>query len=173
LPNQAAVTKSTDSVIRKFVDKEIQPQVSAMKVQLTKSQDDPRYRNSLGLVYARYGRYDEALVEFLAVLKKTEYIPALINTGNINFLQGYFAKAIKLYDRVLARNDQNMAALPGSAHCNFELENYGSARKAYQTIQSVDPTLAQQFAYLALEGDATTRASDAQAVKTIVAWEGD
>ena len=57
------------------------------------------------------------------------------------------------------------------ARINHELENYGTARAAYQKLQSIDPELAQRFAYLGLRGEEAARAADAAGVKGEMVWD--
>jgi tetratricopeptide (TPR) repeat protein len=105
------------------------------------------------------------------VIKSHQYTPALVNAANIYFIRNDYSKALELYGNVLTKDADNKAALLGQARCNFELENYGSVRQAYQTLQQLDPALAERYAYLELRGDEASRASDATALKSAVEWD--
>ena len=57
------------------------------------------------------------------------------------------------------------------ARVNHELENYGLVKRSYSRLKSVDPDLAEQFAYLDLKGEEAARAADIGAVKGVVIWD--
>jgi tetratricopeptide (TPR) repeat protein len=171
LPDRAVVTKATETTLKRYVDKEMFPQVSALEQRIRQSKGAPRDRNTLAVVYARYGLYEQALAQLAEVIKVQEYPQAIVNAANIHFIQSNFGKALELYNSVLTRDTANKAALVGVARCNFELENYGSVKQTYAKLQELDPALAERFAYLELRGDEAARASDAMGLKTIVVWD--
>ncbi|MBN2873778.1 MAG: hypothetical protein JXM71_01685, partial [Spirochaetales bacterium] len=76
LPDKVVVTKAMAATLKKHVDREIFPQVSALKKKIASSKGAPRYRNTLAVTYARYGLYDQALAELNEVIKAQAYPPA-------------------------------------------------------------------------------------------------
>lgn len=56
------------------------------------------------------------------------------------------------------------------AKVNHDLENYETAKKLYAHLRTRDPDLAQQFAYLDLKEESSTRSSNASGSTTVVAW---
>lgn len=57
------------------------------------------------------------------------------------------------------------------ARANHELENYGSARRSYKKLKALNPELANQYAYIDMGTDETTRASDAKKMRRQMIWD--
>ncbi len=72
-----------------------------------------KYLNSRGVVFARYGRYREAEAEFgrALALSSDTYVPALMNMGNLAFVNRRMDKAAEWYGkaRALDRDDPRIA----------------------------------------------------------------
>jgi tetratricopeptide (TPR) repeat protein len=115
--------------------------------------------------------FDKAQKTLMEVLAKDEYVPALINMGNIYFVQSQTDKALDFYDRAYKKDPNNPTVLLCVARVNHALENYAIAKKAYADLQAKDPELAQRFAYLDLRGEEATRAADANGVRKVVIWQ--
>ena len=171
LPDREKVTAAIRGCITRHVEKEIYPRVSMIRGKMAESQNNPRWTNKLAVLYARYGLYDKALEYFNEVTAKREYVPSLINTGNIYFIRNEYAKALPFYERALDRNKRSATALLGLARCHHELENYGFVSSTYKQLQEADPNLAGRFAYLDLKGEEATRAADAAGIRETVVWE--
>lgn len=114
--------------------------------------------------------WEEALLQFNKIIKTHEYTPALINVGNIYYLQGQMERAPNYYERASAKASGDSIVLLCMARVNHDLENYGLARESYQRLKRVDPNLANQFSYLDLRGKEAARAAEWNAVKGVVAW---
>ncbi|MDA3955432.1 hypothetical protein [Oceanispirochaeta sp.] len=171
MPSRNDVTAEFVKTISRFVEQEIYPQESAILEKMADSNNKHIYQNKLAVLYARYGLYDKAIQTFDSINRSRVYIPSLINTGNIYFIQNNFEKSLIWYEKVLSTDSRNKKALLGSARCNHELENYGTVKKAYQELKSIDSELAQRFAYLDLRGDEGQRAADATGLRDVVLWE--
>ena len=120
------------------------------------------------MLYARYGLYDEAEVEFKRV--SLNYIPAMTNLGNIYFQKPDFMVALSWYGQALDKDPENKTALLGSARANYEIENFGSVRMLYAKLEEIDSRLADRYAYLVSDSDDTGRASSA-VFKESAVWE--
>jgi len=171
LPDREQVTEAFKNSITTYVEREIYPQEVHIKNQIQQSEDDNKYKNSLGVLYSRYGLYDRAVEAFMEILKVREYKPALINLGNIFYINNDYEIASSYYQRVIEIDDDNKKALLGTARCNHELENYGLVSKIYKQLKTIAPDLAIRFSYLDLRGEEATRAADAAGIKSIVLWE--
>ena len=127
--------------------------------------------NTLAVLHSRFGLYDQAIKEFQQVLAKDEYVPSLINIGNIYFVQGNDEKALEFYNRASVKAPNNPVVLLCVARTNHALENYSIAKKAYAALQVADSSLASRFAYLDLRGEEATRAAEASGAKGVVLWQ--
>jgi tetratricopeptide (TPR) repeat protein len=157
--------------VHKFISKEIYGRVAALQAQITKDKDSSKSRNSLGVLYARYDLMTEAEAEFQKVIKQKEYLPALLNEGNLLYQKGSYDDALTFYQRAYKLDQKNSRTLLAIARAEHELEDYGQTKKMYDALKKADPDLAQQFAYLDLKGEESTRAAEIGNVKEVVLWE--
>jgi tetratricopeptide (TPR) repeat protein len=171
LPPSEKIVTAYQEEVAKFIDQEISPRVASLENQITKAQDPRKPTNVLGVLYARYGQYDRAQKEFEKLLAKEDYVPALLNMGNILYLSGEKAKALDYYNRAYAKDPENPRVLLAVARVNHDLENYFAAKKFYAELKARDPDLALQFAYLDMKGEEATRAAEVSGVGGTVVWE--
>ncbi len=166
-PQASAILVSYRGEFERYVSDELIPQVASLQDAIKRSGSGAKEVNRLGILYARYGRYLEAQGEFEKILKKDEYTPALVNLGNISYLQGNNKTAASLYDRALKRDPKNKVALSGAFRSRVDLGDPGSAAKYLLTLQSLDPNAA---AALGPAPAAPGRASEASA-EARLSWE--
>jgi tetratricopeptide (TPR) repeat protein len=129
----------------------------------------PRDINRLGLLYARFGLFDDAVEQFLRV-SEVGYVPSTVNLGNVYFLSGEYRKASEAYNRALEQSPNNARAIVGLAKAQFELENLGEARQLYGSIADTHPELAERYAYLAGDVSGTARARSVD-LREVVEWD--
>lgn len=171
LPAEDRVLRAfTDEVVR-FVDREIYPQVSKLQADIRREQSPPKLVNQLGVLYARYGLYDRAAVEFRKNLEREEHVPSLLNLGNIAHLTGDLKTALAYYDRAYKAAPEKPTVLVAVASINHEIENYGLVRELYAKLKTLDGNLAQQYAYLDLRGEEARRASQLAELQGVVTWD--
>ncbi len=173
LPADAKVVAAFSSDLDAFVKGEMGQQELVLQTAVNKATTQPsksRAINSLAVLHSRFGLYAQAQKEFEQVLAKDEYMPALINLGNLYYMQNDDEKALEYYNRAAKKAPKNSIVLLSVARANHAMENYSSAKKAYDDLTAVNPALAQQFAYLGLRGEEATRAADVTGVKGMVIW---
>jgi transglutaminase-like putative cysteine protease len=170
IPDQNALATLYASEVQAFVSSEMGAREAVLLSQVSKAANKTKSLNSLAVLHSRYGLVDKGEKEFLQILAKEEYVPALINLGNIYFLQGKLEQAAGMSDRAYKKAPTNPTALLCVARVNHAQENYTLARKAYTELQARDPNMANRFAYLGLRGDEATRAADAAQVRGVVVW---
>lgn len=171
LPDKENIVSAFQSEITNFIDREIYPQVAKLENQISQNNNEPRYVNRLGVLYARYGLNEKAAGLFSEILTNTEYVPSLINIGNINFLNKYMKEALGYYQRASNVEPDNPKVLLSIARASHELENYGTVREAYEKLKLLDPELAERFSYLDLRGEKATRAAEMNEVLEVVVWD--
>jgi len=170
VPPEGKVAAAFKEVSDRFVMQEISARVAQLQAKIRSSNNSPKALNDLGLLYARYGLYDNAERQFKQILTAGEYLPALVNLGNISYVKHDTESAIQYYERATRKDPHNATALLGLARANQETENYGAAKKYYAQLKTVDPNLAQQFAYLELKGEEATRAADISGANEVIVW---
>jgi tetratricopeptide (TPR) repeat protein len=161
--------------LARFIDDQIGEPAAALRERIKSSDDPARYRNQLGVLYAQYGRYDEALVEFRAATA-AGYLPGRVNLGNLQMLTKQYSLAAETYKAVLEAKPDNVGALVGFAKANRELENFGLVRSTFEKLRTTAPDVAVQFAYLigerVSEEMAASRASLAVQQETFI-WPAE
>jgi len=169
MPQTTVVVPNYSSLLRRFIDREIAPQVSDLRARIDASKGNQRLLNRLGTLYARYGLYEEAEREFLAAVKGSEYAPSLINLGNIARLKNDLRGASKYYERARTVRSDDPAVLLNLARTHFDLSEYPPASQRYREAEIIAPELVKDFNYIVSASTESGRASAAQKRQS-VAW---
>ncbi|HOX11342.1 MAG TPA: hypothetical protein P5313_01390 [Spirochaetia bacterium] len=167
-PSADKVRAAASEVWRRLLEREYRPQVAGLEKAALSG--GPKGYNALGILHARYGFLEEAEKAFQAAIKAEAYPPALVNLGNLALLRGRVEEAYRHYDRAAASAPKNPAALLGLARASQLLENYGTARRAFDQLKAVDPALASRYEYLAQAGQENARAAEAQRARRVDTW---
>jgi len=170
MPDAARVFQDYKSEVSRYIELEIYARVAQLQAAITKSNESPKSVNALGVLYARYDLVEKAEIEFKRALGKTEYVPALVNLGHLSFLKQDMEQALIFYQRAYKKAPQEPTVLLGLARASQELEDYRTVRKSYDELKKVSPALAQQFAYLELRGEESTRAASISGAKEMMVW---
>jgi len=171
LPEATKIAQDFQSDVSHFIELEIFSRVAELQAAITKSNKSAKTVNALGILYARYDLEEKAKSEFQSVLEKEEYVPALVNLGNLYYLKSDLKTALSFYERAQRKAPEDPNVLLGIARVNQELENFGVVKETYDELKVVAPQLAQQFAYLELKGEESTRAAEISGAKETVVWD--
>jgi tetratricopeptide (TPR) repeat protein len=171
MPSSDKVLAAFQKETAAFVESELNPQAARLEQAAKAATDIPAARNRLGVLYARYGRYDQAVTALKQALQVKEYAPALVNLANISYLKAQWADARQFYERASKLDPLNPKVLLGIARAAFELEDYATSAKQFDYVQKLDAGLAAKFAYLGQNSTDTSRAASASAAKEVVVWE--
>lgn len=171
LPAATALSSSYLEELVRFIDRELAPQVAKLKAEISRSGGSPAAINRLGVLYATYGRLELAEPEFARVVASQEYVPALVNLGNVHCLCGQLTEARLLYERAYRRDAANPAVLLALARVHHEGGQYEAAREYYSRLRQKDSELAERYAYLDQRGQGTGRAADSTQRQTAVLWD--
>jgi tetratricopeptide (TPR) repeat protein len=159
--------KSKDAYLAQIVFPKIQD--LERRVSWTRS-DVPRL-NKLGILYAQFGDPDKATEVFERILTLGEYIPTLINLGNVAYMMEDWMTALDYYERAQRRRPQDATIKLNIARAHHAMENYGLVKRLYQDIQKQDPALAERFAYLGAGAEGAARADAVSQAKEALLWE--
>lgn len=173
-PDGQAVAAAFSAELLGFIEREIATEVATVQAQIDSDARNPRWPNKLGVLYARYGVDDRAVPYFEGALRLREnYVPALVNLGNIYYLSDDVYAALDYYEAAENVAPENPAVLLSIARANHDIENYGTARRAYAKLREVSPSLANRFSYLDLRGDEAQRAAEAGDVADLIYWSDE
>jgi len=87
LPPAGRIEEAFLSELARFVTREIGPQIAQIGAELKQAQDKAKLHNRIGVLYGRYGLMDKARTAFEAAVAQREFAPALMNLGNVLFLE--------------------------------------------------------------------------------------
>lgn len=170
-PPEEQVRAAFESTIALVVAKEIGPREKSIRAAFGPEGGTGKQRNSLGVLYARYGLYPEALAEFRAA--EALGLPgAAVNLGNVAFLLGDFPAAVAWFEKALAERPGHLASTIGLARALYELDRYEEADSHFRRAVELDPKTAETFGYLSarISGSAA-RASAAADRNGTVSWD--
>jgi len=169
-PQTEMVEEAFTGELALIIQREINNQEMDLIERIVQSDNNPRLINQLGILYARYGLFDEAEKQFKKVLQKTDYTSALVNMGNIHFIRGEFKEAYDYYQRARKKNPDNPKLLLNIALVQYELEQYEDAQGSYEKVRLISPETARNYEYLGTENITEARAADIQKKGTVI-WE--
>jgi hypothetical protein len=174
VPQSDKVFVSYKAEMDHWVDTSTAPQVTKLQAQIASS-GSVTAMNQLGILYAKYGDAAKALAQFqAAVARKPDYLAAILNIGNINYMGKTWDQALVWYKKAALIDATNSKTILALARVNLELKNVDAAAAQYGQLKVLDPKLAQQYAYLGDGGDTGgTRASDVDTQRRAVEWESD
>ena len=158
-PDESQVTRNYLDELNSFTTREVREHEQKLKSRFDTSGEDPRYLNSLGLVYSRFGYYDEALKLFEQTVSDSEYLPAIMNAGNVFAFRGNMDKAVQYYLRAVKKAPENPRILLTLGKVYLRKGDYSKAEDALGRARRIDPGIAVSFPEL--DTGSTGRASEA------------
>lgn len=171
-PSQENMVANYNESLDIFIERELEPHISEFKQKLDRH-DTARLRNSFGVVYAKYGKYDQAEEQFNRALRmQSDFSPAMINLGNVHFLKKDMDAALSMYTRAKSFKPGSPTIIAAIAKTRYEMEQYDEVKNLYQDLQEKAPDLAAQYAYLNNEISVVGRASAARS-HVVTDWEID
>jgi len=166
IPQASKIVKNYKNSMNQFVQVQITPMVKNMEKRIA-VRPSTRLINKLGTLYARYGIMDKAKVQFEKAARHN-YLPAIVNLGNIFFLNEDYKQANIQYSKAYKINPDNTDVIIALARTGFALEKYKKAQEYYNIAKVLDPDQASKFAYIGGGSTETGRASDARERKVIL-----
>ncbi|HPE37665.1 MAG TPA: tetratricopeptide repeat protein, partial [Spirochaetales bacterium] len=158
LPSQDVLLNSYRSELDKFSRNQIVARVASLQAQIKSGKDADRAANRLGILYAQFGLLDDAMAQFSYAINKTGLREAMVNMGNVEFLQGDMAAARVWYERSLAKAPGDLASLVGLSRSLQALGDLSAFQSALAKLQEASPALVARYFP---EGSSTARASEA------------
>ncbi len=150
--SREAIVAAFRATVERLVDLVLEDYQSAAE-----QAGDKRQYNRLGIVCARYGRYAQAQKAFNTALSlDRNYLSAIVNLGNVFYLQSDYQSALRSFHRVERYlEEQGETELPvyatlllNLARCYYELENYDRATGYFQRVRALNPSLIEGYTYL-------------------------
>ena len=146
LPEETFVARLFSHSVDEFVMEQITPQVAWYENRIAAAPSAQNY-NDFGVLYARYGLFEEAEKKF-RIARSMNYLPSILNTANLYYSIKDYTRAENWYNEVLASDKSNTLALLGLARCAYEKGDYVKCDEYYGTVYETDITLAKRYSYL-------------------------
>ena len=157
--------------MKKYIDLTITPQVAKLEAEI-KGGGGIAPMNRLGILCAKFGQTDKAEQQFKAILAKDNYLPAIVNLGNLYFMKSDWPNALKTYQFAGSIAPDNPRVLLALARVYQALQNYTDAQRNFNKLREIDPKLADQYAYIG-QGAGGARAAEADSEWRAVVWESE
>jgi len=144
LPPQEKVVSSYHREIDEWRSNAMRSRENALRARL-ETQPGAETENLMGILYAQFGRYPDALRRFERALGEKEYLPALINAASVLTLRNDFEGAETYLERALRIDPDNARILLGLAVTYFETGQRDQARAAFERASRISPSLANRY----------------------------
>ncbi|UCB46250.1 MAG: tetratricopeptide repeat protein [Spirochaetota bacterium] len=171
LPSSDHVVEEYIDEVNKLISREIFSREQKLKNDLKNTGESPKLLNKLGVLYARYGLEQKAIETFEKILALEDYTPALMNIGNIYYLQNDMKNAMLYYERALKKEPKNARIYVALTRVYQNLEKYEEAGKLYSKLKKIDSGLAERFSYLGTAEEGSGRAALAGGMHEKMLWE--
>jgi Tfp pilus assembly protein PilF len=96
------------------------------------------------------------------VTAKSDYVPALLNLGNIAFMREDFARASELYSRAERQDPDNATVNLALARIAYQKDDFKAAQERFAKLEKENPELAAQFSYLGAGAGGSERAASVE-----------
>jgi hypothetical protein len=171
MPKKYDIAKLYDEDISNLVGKELNRKVDAIMAELKKAPKDEKLYNELGITYARYGKYTEAIENLKkAISLKIDYSSAYNNLGNVYYLQGDYTQALSTYKTAMEYSENPLILINMAKSC-YKLGDYARAKEYYLSASSKDSKFKAKYVYLGAEAaGGEIRAAEAPRVDVMVEW---
>jgi hypothetical protein len=180
MPSSDQILSAYQTEVQRYLDAVVSPQIAELQSRIkssgsiqseTQGEGALKVMNSLGVLYAKYGQANKAESMFKQILGKKPYLPAMLNLGNLYFIQNQWKDAQTFYQRAGVLDPDNPHVLLAIAKVDQQLKNYDEMKRNYQKLKDLDPGLAQKYAYLGGGTETGSRAADIGNERLTVLWE--
>lgn len=171
VPSKTDIAVLYNSDMTGLVGDELDRKVRKIREQIKKDLKNPDLYNKLGITYARYGKYHQAVQNLeKAVEFKNKNFAAYNNLGNVYYLTGEYERALSYYKKALNYSDSPIILI-NIAKTLYKLGEYEEAKIHYLSAVKKDKRFEKKYAYIgAGTGGETLRASDRMLFDYQIEW---
>jgi tetratricopeptide (TPR) repeat protein len=167
-PKAADISKKYAITLRQLMERELANAVDDIEKKL-KENPSASLLNQLGATYARFGILDKAETQFKKAADQN-FPLAMLNLGNVYFLKGDYKAAAAQYEHARALRPDNALVTIALARVRYELEDWPKAKQLFNEAKTIDPRVADQYAYLGGASAESARAVDIKQ-RQEVSWD--
>ena len=169
VPDLESVQRLYNADINKIINAELSRRLPALESMLKKSPNDARIHNSIGVAYARYGKYPDAekhLQKAKAI--DPEYFSPWNNLGNLALLENRLDEALASYKKAAELKPDDAQVRINLALIYRKMNMIDRAKEEFEKATALSPSLKEQFGGLTMSGD--TKADDSM-METMPEWK--
>ena len=168
LPDLESMQRIYNNDINRIIDNELSRRVAKLRALLKTSPRDPKLYNSLGVTYARYGRYRDASEQFEKAKDiDRSYFSPWNNLGNLSLLENRNEQALKYYAKAAELQPGNAQVHLNLSLVYTKLNQPERSREEYSRAVQLSPSLKKDTAGPA--GGTDTKAQD-RSVEESLLW---
>ncbi len=172
LPDSALVRTSYLEELRRYQEVEIYQREYDLLSAIEDDEENKTLINKLGVLYSRYGMYSEAMEQFEKILSRENYLPAMMNKGNIHSILGELDLAEDYYKLAKEMDPENSRILLNLTMVYLEKGNIKMADETFTQVKDLNPELAGRFPILNSNSEeGISRADDQTAASEVFSWE--
>lgn len=168
-PSAKTITSGFEAETQVVIAHETNARIASLQAEAKKS-NSPVPLNKLGVLLARFGQMDKAKIQFTASLKRSETPSALYNLGNLAFSNGDFTESLSWYEKALKKNGSDAKIVIAIARAQSELGHLEDAKTSFEKAKTIDPAVAEQYAYLGIASNEIGRASSSGNSRRNIEW---
>ena len=122
--------------------------------------------NRIGILHARYGRFDEAESAFNEVIVRyPDYIAPYVNLAQLRLATGDVEDALTTILRALQREPESPQVHLLLARCYSRMGDHGLSESHFKKVQLLSPSLAKAYGHVLEGGNSTGRAGKGHALE--------
>lgn len=171
LPEAAVLSGFFEKEVDLYVERELSPRIAALEARIRGRGGNPQMHNRLGILYARYDRFEDAQKEFQKALEQEQYVPAMLNLGNLLLIQGSPEKALTYFEEAhrLSPNDPKITLVLSMAYRQADQREL--SLETYEKLAVLDKTLAEKHSYLGSGSLSGGRAAEVDKLSVLLWFE--
>ncbi|MBN2325107.1 MAG: tetratricopeptide repeat protein, partial [Spirochaetes bacterium] len=171
VPQKGQIAKLYEKDIALLVGSELDGKVRELKGMISKEPRNAMLYNQLGIIYGRYGKYEDAITNLRkAIDLDKRYASAYNNLGNVYYLTGRYEEALSYYMKALDYNKSPLILINISKTLH-KIGDYEKAKTYYLSAVQKDSRFEKKYAYLGMGTDTELRASDRAKMDVMVEWD--
>jgi len=159
LPARADVLRAFRAELTKAVNAALNARLDSLGPLPAKGTGFAKASNDRGVLYAKYGLYAEAERDLKAAAKE-QYAPAIINLGNVAFMQSDYQTAYGYYTQAAKMSPDNPRLLVSIATAAASLGRTAEVVATLERVKKLDPKTADRYASLVQTSTSSGRAAD-------------
>ncbi len=140
-PAHGLITQSLNGEVDQFINRTVREHEQELEKEYETAQKGSRYLNKLGLMYSRFGFYDKALAAFEEAISSEEYLPGIMNAGNLCYIQGDLEKAVSYYLRATKQAPENPYIFIALSRAFYRRGEEDRAEEALGRARQIKPQL--------------------------------